>query len=169
MARAGIALGSNLGDRQANLRNAVAELRRISVAGEPVLCAPTYQTEPRFCPPDSPEFLNTVIEIEFSGTAAHLLAITRDIERRLGREPSDQRNAPRVIDLDLLYLGDAAFESDTLTIPHPRIGERRFVLQPLADIRPDLVLPGFAVRIDRMLEQLVTDEALLVRTELLNS
>lgn len=151
MPRAGIALGSNLGDRPANLRAACACLREIATAGEPVLSAPIYQTEPLLCPPNSPEFLNTVIEIEFSGTAMELLATTRSIEQKLGRAPTAERNAPRVIDIDLLYFDDQTIHNDTLTLPHPRISERRFVLQPLADIRPDLILPGLAHNIAELL------------------
>lgn len=162
MARAGIALGSNLGDRLANLRAAFTRLVGIANPGEPVLAAPIYQTEPRLCPPGSPDFLNTVVEIGFSGTPLELLGMTRAIEKELGRAPSAARNAPRVIDLDLLYLGDEISADGILELPHPRIGERRFVLQPLADIRPDLVLPGRDEAIAAMLEKLPPDEAPLV-------
>ncbi len=163
MSRAGIALGSNLGDRLANLRAACACLREIANAGEPIITAPVYQTEPLLCPPGSPEFLNTVIEIDFTGTAMELLGTTRAIEQKLGRAPSAERNAPRVIDIDLLYLGDETIGNDSLTLPHPRIGERRFVLQPLADIRPELILPGQTHDIADLLKNLRSDEPPLVR------
>jgi len=163
MPRTGIALGSNLGDRLANLRAACDCLREITTAGEPVLTAPIYQTEPLLCPPGSPEFLNTVIDIHFSGTAMELLATTRAIEQKLGRTPSAERNAPRVIDIDLLYFGGETIHNDALTLPHPRIGERRFVLQPLADIRPDLILPGQTLNIAELLQNLRSDEPPLVR------
>lgn len=162
MPRAGIALGSNLGDRLFNLREAFSLLLEISTPGEPVLAAPVYQTEPRFCPPGSPDFLNTVVEIGFEGTPLELLAKTRAIERKLGRAQVSERNAPRVIDLDLLYLGDETNARDELELPHPRIGERRFVLQPLADIRPELVLPGRDQSIAGLLAALPPDEAPLV-------
>lgn len=162
MPRAGIALGSNLGDRLANLRAACASLREIATAGESVLTAPVYQTEPLLCPPGSPEFLNTVIEIHFSGTAMELLATTRATEQKLGRTPATERNAPRVIDIDLLYFGDETIHNDSLTLPHPRIGARRFVLQPLADIRPDLILPGQVVDIAELLKNLRSEEPPLV-------
>ncbi len=142
MPRAGIALGSNLGDRLHNLRAALDGLRQIAAHGEPILTAPIYQTEPRLCPPGSPDFLNTVVEIGFEGTPLELLKITRGIEQQLGRTRGEERNTPRTIDIDLLYLGDNIFDDEALTLPHPRIGERRFVLQPMADIRPELVLPG---------------------------
>jgi 2-amino-4-hydroxy-6-hydroxymethyldihydropteridine diphosphokinase len=163
MPRAGIALGSNLGDRLAHLRSAFSLLREISTPGAAVLTAPVYQTEPLLCPPGSPDFLNTVIEIGFDGNPLELLEKTRAIEKRLGRAPAAERNAPRVIDLDILYLGEETLTGDPLELPHPRIGERRFVLQPLADIRPDLVLPGQQGTVAQLLADLPSDGAPLVR------
>ena len=162
MPRAGIALGSNLGDRMRNLRAALDALRQIASPGAPVLTAPVYQTEPRFCPPGSPDFLNTVIEIGFEGSALELLAETRAIEKQLGRTRGEERNIPRTIDIDLLYLEDEIHDDGELTLPHPRIGERRFVLQPLADIRPELVLPGHSRSVRDMLANLKADESPLV-------
>jgi len=162
MPRAGIALGSNLGDRLGHLRAAIDQLREIATAGEPVLTAPIYQTEPRLCPPDSPDFLNTVVEIDFAGSPLDLLKHTSAIEKQLGRSPAAQRNAPRVIDLDILYLGDETSTGDLLELPHPRIQERSFVLQPLADIRPDLILPRHDQTIAALLAELPSDEAPLV-------
>lgn len=138
--RTGIALGSNLGDRIANLRAARDLLAGISDC--PVLSAPIYQTAPVGCPADSPDFLNTVVEISFPGTPRELLALTQSFQKQLGRTDSPVRNAPRVIDIDILYLGDTLFSDEALEIPHPRLTQRRFVLQPLADIRPDFILPG---------------------------
>jgi 2-amino-4-hydroxy-6-hydroxymethyldihydropteridine diphosphokinase len=165
MPRAGIALGSNLGDRMRNLRTALEALRAIAAPGEPVLTAPVYQTEPRFCPPGSPDFLNTVVEIGFDGSPLELLALTCGIEKQLGRTRGTERNTPRTIDIDLLYLGDEVLEEKDLTLPHPRIGERRFVLQPLADIRPNLVLPEKTRDVTGLLKELTSDEAPLVRLE----
>ncbi len=154
MQRAGIALGSNLGDRLANLRAAFARLRGIAVAGEEVLAGPVYQTEPRLCPPGSPDFLNTVVEIAWEGGALDLLERARSIEQELGRERGAERNAPRVIDVDLLYVGGERIASGILELPHPRIGERGFVLRPLAEIRPELVLPGEVRTVSEMLAAL---------------
>ncbi len=165
MPRAGIALGSNLGDRSAHLQAALFYLREIAEALAPMLCAPVYQTEPRFCPPGSPQFLNTVVEIGFDGTPLELLEKTRAIEIRLGRLRGSERNAPRTIDIDLLYLGEITLAHPELTLPHPRIAERRFVLQPLAEIRPELILPGQHRPVREILANLVTDEAPLVRFE----
>ncbi len=152
--RVGIALGSNLGDRLANLQAAISLLREISENPEDVKCAPVYQTEPRLCPPGSPQFLNTVIEMDFAGTPLELLEITQTLEIQLGRQRSEERNAPRVIDIDLLYFGDAILDHPQLVLPHPRIAERRFVLQPLADLRPELILPGQERSVSEMLASL---------------
>lgn len=162
MPRAGIALGSNLGDRMANLAEAIRMLGEIAINNEPFLQAPVYQTEPLLCPPNSPDFLNTVVEFSFNGTAAELLGETRAIEKSMGRMNNPQRNAPRVIDVDILYVGNEQCQSTDLILPHPRLHERRFVLQPLADIRPELVLAGQAKCIALMLEELKSDEAPLV-------
>jgi 2-amino-4-hydroxy-6-hydroxymethyldihydropteridine diphosphokinase len=163
--RSGIALGSNLGDRMALLSEAVQRLHEIAVPGEPVLQAPVYRTPPLACPDGSPEFFNTTVEIAWSGSPEELLEHTRRIEILLGRERGHHRNAPRTIDLDILYCGDLVTSSDHLTLPHPRLAQRRFVLQPLADIRPDLVLPGSRHRIRQLLEALSTDEAAPVPVE----
>ena len=148
----GIALGSNLGDRLENLRRAKELLSSISTG--PVLAAPVYLTEPVNCPPGSPDFLNTVIEIFHDGTPAELLEKTQEFQRNLGRTEPAERNAPRVIDIDLLYSGGEVVSTDDLELPHPRITLRQFVLRPLADIRPDLVLPGQTLTIAEHLERL---------------
>lgn len=167
MARVGIALGSNLGDRLAHLQAAHALLVRLARPGGVVLQAPVYQTAPVHCPPDSPDFFNTVVEIEFDGTPGELLARTRRIEAELGRSAIAARNAPRVIDVDLLYFGGQSLALEGLVLPHPRLTRRRFVLQPLAEIRPGLRLPGDPVRIDEHLRNLASDEPALavVRAE----
>lgn len=137
--RAGIALGSNLGDSAALIDEAVSRLiERAAVPGEPVLRAPILRTAPVDCPPGSPDFINTVVEIAYAGQPLELLAITQEIETSLGRVRS-VRNAPRLIDLDLLYLGNILWQDDRLTLPHPRMFTRPFVLGPLSVIRPDLV------------------------------
>ncbi len=141
MPRVGIALGSNIGDCVANLQAARDCLREIAVAGEPFLQASIYQTEPLHCPPGSPRFFNSVVEIAWEGDPFELLEITQSIENRLGRTVKSERNAPRIIDVDLLYFGGEVIDTEALVLPHPRIGERRFVLEPLAEIRPDLILP----------------------------
>jgi len=158
MARAGIALGSNLGDRLANLRAARDRLVRLSPESASLLQAPVYQTVPLHCPDGSPDFLNTVIELELAAAPLDLLRATQAIERQLGRPAGGPRHAPRVIDVDLLYLGTETMASAALVLPHPQLAQRRFVLQPLADIRPELVLPGHTANIAALLRQLVSAE-----------
>lgn len=94
------------------------------------------------CPPGSAPFLNAVMEIVTSLPADDLAARTGAFERELGREAQSLRNAPRPIDIDILYVGGRTIRSESLVVPHPRLTQRRFVLQPLAEVRPDLVLPG---------------------------
>jgi len=154
MPRVGIALGSNLGDRSANLEAARTCLKEIATPDEPFLTASDHQTEPLNCPLGSPVFYNSVIEIGYEGDPLDLLELTQAIERKLGRTASPERNAPRIIDVDLLYFGQESIVTDSLILPHPRIQERRFVLQPLAEIRPDLVLPGLNQTISELLATL---------------
>lgn len=156
-ARTAIALGSNLGNRIHHLQAARDSLRTLSTDGG-ILQAPIYQTAPLDCPEDSPDFYNTVVEINYEGTPHQLLDATQAIEFHLGRQAGVERNAPRIIDLDILYFGQETVSGDILEIPHPRLTSRRFVLQPLAEIRPDLVLPGSAATIVDHLRHLESDE-----------
>jgi 2-amino-4-hydroxy-6-hydroxymethyldihydropteridine diphosphokinase len=141
MARVGISLGSNLGDRLANLRAAVAGLSgaRSSVH---LLVSSIYETEPVDCPPGSGTFFNAVIEIETDLSPLDLLACTQAIERDLGRPSGREVNAPRTADLDLLYYDDITISEGDLILPHPRMFGRPFVVKPLAEIRPDLIPDG---------------------------
>ncbi len=140
--RCGIAFGSNLGDRLANLREARRALLAALDAPGTAVFSPLYAAAPVDCPPGSPPFLNGVAEIEFDGSPTDLLDLCQSIERGLGRPDGRPKNAPRSVDLDLIYCGDLVLDTPRLTLPHPLAAERLFVLQPLADIRPDLVLPG---------------------------
>jgi 2-amino-4-hydroxy-6-hydroxymethyldihydropteridine diphosphokinase len=158
--RVGIALGSNLGDRLRNLRAARDLVADIAVPGTPVLEAAIYETAPVGCPEGSPDFYNTVIEVSYEGTAEELLDRTQAFQHELGRPLEAPRNAPRVIDIDLLYFGDQRVVSDRLELPHPRLTQRRFVLQPLADIRPELRLPGDGKTVREHLEALGDEEIL---------
>ena len=140
--RAAIALGSNIGDRLAHLRAGRAEIAALQNVGERILGSRIYETEPVGTGPDAGAFLNAVLEIEFTGDPADLLAGLQAIEARLGRPTRHPRNAPRTLDLDIVYVGDLRIARDALAVPHPRLHQRRFVLTPLADIRPDLIIPG---------------------------
>ncbi|MDP4625801.1 MAG: 2-amino-4-hydroxy-6-hydroxymethyldihydropteridine diphosphokinase [Akkermansiaceae bacterium] len=138
MPRVAIALGSNLGDRSTNIAAAIAELKAIATPGEPFLTASLHDTDPQNCPPDSPRFLNTAIEFHYADeNPLALLDLTQDIEKKLGREPKPIRNAPRIIDIDILLFGETELDHPRLTLPHPRIRERPFVLLPLREILPN--------------------------------
>jgi 2-amino-4-hydroxy-6-hydroxymethyldihydropteridine diphosphokinase len=163
--RVGIALGSNVGNRLKHLQDARNMLRKLG-APDSLRQAPIYQTEPVDCPPDSPDFYNTVVEIAYSGSPHDLLDATQAIEFHLGRSAVPERNAPRVIDVDILYFGDERIDDGgILDLPHPRLTSRRFVLQPLADIRPDLILPGDQVSIAEHLRHLDSSEPPLVTVQ----
>jgi 2-amino-4-hydroxy-6-hydroxymethyldihydropteridine diphosphokinase len=157
----GIALGSNLGNRLEQFR---VGLEALLLRGDIQLLskAAVYETDPVDCPPGSQAFLNTVIEVESSLDAHALHQVLQQIEIALGRPEKRERNSPRSLDLDILYAGDQCMDDEVLTIPHPRLHQRRFVLQPLADIRPELVLPGQQMTVGELLA-LLRDEASAVR------
>ena len=137
-----IGLGANLGDRLATLRSAVAALCVDDRVTLDFQCdvAPLYETSPVGGAEGQPSFYNSAVRLRTALTAPRLLGILQRIEAALGRTPG-VRNAPRVIDLDLLLLGDLSLTSDTLIVPHPRLHLRRFVLDPLAALAPRVVHP----------------------------
>ena len=139
----GISLGSNLGDRLAHLRRArerVAALPGVRLRAS----SPVYETEPVDVADVHRDkaYLNAVLIVTAAGGPEALAAALHTIESALGRVRVADRNAPRPIDLDLVYAVGTTRATRDLTLPHPRWHERRFVVQPLADVRPDLVLPG---------------------------
>jgi 2-amino-4-hydroxy-6-hydroxymethyldihydropteridine diphosphokinase len=156
--RSGIALGSNVGDRLANLRAAYRKVANLSSDPAAVRYSSIYETSPVDSPPGVSSYLNAVMEIEYDRPAIALLDSLLQIERALGRPSKRPRNAPRSIDLDLLYVGNSTLNSPEIIIPHPRITQRRFVLEPLAEVVPDLVLPGQAHSIRHLLMGLKTEE-----------
>jgi len=152
--RAGVALGTNLGDRLANFRRARREIENIPKVSGPFLESAIYETEPVGCEPGASKFLNAVIEFEYAGSPQELLNQLGTVERLLGRPAEHAKNSSRPIDLDLLYFGDSRIAAPGLRLPHPRMLERRFVVGPLADIRPDLVLPNQTEPIHALLARL---------------
>lgn len=160
--RAGVALGSNLGDRLANLRKARNDITALANAGPPIRASAIYETEPVGCEPGAAKFLNAAIEFGYAGEAQDLLRELAAIEKLLGRSATHARNVSRTIDLDLLYFGELEIETAELQLPHPRITEREFVLRPLADIAPDLVLPKQTESVGALLLQ-ITDVGAVVR------
>ena len=131
-----LGLGSNIGDRQENLDRALGYLsQRLRVTEK----SSVYDTEP-IGNPEQPRFLNMVCRVKTMLKPEDLLVLAKGIERKMGRVPGN-RNAPRIIDIDILFYGDQVIDTPELVIPHPRLAERAFVLTPLAEIAPDLVHP----------------------------
>jgi 2-amino-4-hydroxy-6-hydroxymethyldihydropteridine diphosphokinase len=106
------------------------------------------------CEPGAEKFLNAVLEFDYEGDPVNLLKNLTEIERVLGRPRDRARNASRPIDIDLLYVGEMKIDTAEVQLPHPRMHSRRFVLQPLADIRPDLLLPRQAKTVRELLARL---------------
>jgi len=133
-----IGIGANLGDAQANVLDAIGRLARLD--GSMLLhTSSLYRTAPIDSSGD--DYINAVACIDTSLAAHDLLAALQDIEQAHDRE-RPYHNAPRTLDLDLLLYGDETIDSPALTVPHPRMHERAFVLQPLLEIAPDIVIPG---------------------------
>lgn len=126
-----LSLGSNLGDRQNHFRSAIAHLKR---AGQVTSVSAFYETEPVEIT-DQPWFLNCVLALETNESPEQLLETILKIEREMGRERT-RHKGPRTIDIDILLFGDRIIDLPTLTIPHPAMHQRRFVLEPLAEIAP---------------------------------
>ena len=130
--RAFLGLGSNVGDREGNLAAAAEAVGAVRMSS-------IYATAPQGELLEQPEFLNAVVEIDTDLGPEELLDAVKRIERELGREAGGVRHGPRAIDVDILLLGDLAYESDRLRIPHRDLQSRRFVLEPLRELAPELV------------------------------
>lgn len=156
-----VALGSNLGDSPKILRDAMERLQSLSVA--PILKSSLWRNTPVDCPPGSPDFVNAVVGLSprRGETPETLVAKLQAVEKEFGRQPKQVQNEPRVLDLDLIAWGDKRRSSAALTLPHPRAQERKFVLQPLAEIAPDLVLPGQTETVFQLLAGLASGDVLL--------
>jgi len=139
----GFSIGSNLGDRIQNLKQA-----RLHIAGIPgveiVASSSVYETEPVDVPAEfsGVPFLNTVLIAGLNTSVESLYRETCGIEKMMGRRRDGNRNTPRPIDIDIIFAGDAFIRTIDLHVPHPRWSQRRFVVEPLAEIRPDLHIPG---------------------------
>ena len=157
-----VALGSNLGDSQPIILRALARLQDFS--DSPILRSSLWQTSPVDCPPDSPKFINAVAGLvaRTNETPESMLQKLRGLEIEFGRAPKKVLNEPRPLDLDLIAFGGEIRHSSELTLPHPRAHERKFVLQPLSEIAPELVLPGQGKTVADLLAELQSDE-LIVR------
>ena len=140
-----IGLGANLNDPAAQVEYALAELDRLP--GTRLIARSSLYASAPVGYVDQPDFINAVAQVETALAPRALLAALLDIEHRHGRERSF-RNAPRTLDLDLLLYGNAHFHEESLTLPHPRMCERSFVLQPLLEIAPDTRIPGRGLATD---------------------
>lgn len=146
-------VGSNLGDRKRTIkeaREALAQTPRV----EFLRSAPLYETEPIGGPLGQEKYINTVWEIRTSSSPRALFQILQGMEIKFGRRRGAEKNAPRTLDLDLLFYGEAIVSESDLVVPHPHLGVRWFVLKPLWDLRADLVHPVFQESVCEMLDGL---------------
>ena len=151
MRRCVFSLGSNMGDRLAMLESACDYLA--DTFGSLHL-SQVYETEPVGCPAGSPAYLNACVAVETDMPAEEILQLSLRIEAELGRTRSGVYGEPRPCDIDLICCGNETQQSPELTLPHPRAHEREFVLRPLCDLDPQLVLPGQTKSVIQLLEQL---------------
>jgi len=153
-----LSLGSNVGERELHLRDAIA---RLQAAGRVILVSSFYETEPvEFT--DQPWFLNCAVSLETTQTALQLMQTALRIEREMGRvrdQSHYQRKGPRTIDIDILLFGAAITDSPALIIPHPAMHQRRFVLEPLAEIAPEVEHPVLKKTVRKLLEELPAGQA----------
>lgn len=144
--RAFLGLGSNLGDRWAHLRGAVAALRQ---ADRVVAVSAVYETEPVGGPGGQGPYLNAVVELDTGRSPRQLLELAQDLEQAAGRERRPgERWGPRTLDVDVLLVGELTVDEPDLVVPHPRMWERRFVLTPLSDLAADLLPFGWESRVE---------------------
>ncbi len=155
-----IALGSNLGSSADLIQQAFTRLQKFS--SRPLLKSSLWQTTPVDCPPGSPPFVNAIAGlVPFPDeTPESLLEKLQQLEKESGRQPKKIQNEARPLDLDLIAFGNKTRHSEKLILPHPRAHERRFVLQPLSEIAPDLILPGEVRTVKQLLDSLSTEEVL---------
>jgi 2-amino-4-hydroxy-6-hydroxymethyldihydropteridine diphosphokinase len=156
--KAYIALGSNLGDSRQLLLEAMARLQNFSDGS--VQKSSLWQTTPVDCPPGSPKFVNAVVGLVPLAveTPESLLQKLRELEKEFGRRPKKVLNEPRPLDLDLIVFGKEIRNNPELILPHPRAHLRRFVLQPLSELAPELILPGQGKTVAELLAELPADE-----------
>ena len=143
-----LGLGSNVGERRSNLQDAVDALRG---RGTEILASSSvYETEPVGLVLDQRDFLNACLRVQTEAGPEEVLDTCKAVERDLGRDPAGARHGPRPIDVDLLLLGSLTYQSERLTLPHPEVTSRRFVLVPLLELDPQLALPDGRILSDAL-------------------
>lgn len=159
----GLSLGANLGNRLLQLQT--AKKRIIAQKGVSFVAqSPIYETDPVDVLPDDCElyFLNAVIIVETASPIPELITRFQSIEHELGRRPTRKSNASRLMDIDIIYADNLRFSGEGVTVPHPRWFERRFVVQPLSDVRPDLVIPGQTGTVAEVLRKLSDEHQVIL-------
>jgi 2-amino-4-hydroxy-6-hydroxymethyldihydropteridine diphosphokinase len=156
-----LALGSNLGDSQKIILDAMTRLQVLS--DKPLLKSSLWQTSPVNCPPGSPKFVNAVVGLipQKNESPESLLKKMRDLEKEFGRAPKKVLNEPRPLDLDLIAFGDETRNTADLILPHPRAQLRKFVLEPLNEIAPDFILAGQGRSVSQLLAGISSDETVV--------
>ena len=151
-----VALGSNLGSSRETVLRAMDDLQEFS--DRPIVRSSLYETDPVDCPPGSPKFVNAVVGLipRADETPESLLKKLQGLEREFGRQPKRVHNEARPLDLDLIAFGDQVRDTTELLLPHPRAHERRFVLEPLAEIAPDFILPDQTQNVSQLFASLTS-------------
>jgi 2-amino-4-hydroxy-6-hydroxymethyldihydropteridine diphosphokinase len=153
-----VALGSNLGDSRAIVKAAMEQLQVLS--RDLLIRSSLWESHPLDCPPGSPKFVNAAVGLvaRAGETPESLLSKLQELEKEFGRKPKLVLNEPRPLDLDLIAFGDEIRATQQLTLPHPRAVSRRFVLQPLSEVAPDLILPGQRKSVSQLLRELTSSD-----------
>jgi 2-amino-4-hydroxy-6-hydroxymethyldihydropteridine diphosphokinase len=150
----GIGLGSNIEDRLRHIREGFRRVSALHESDAPIRVSSVYETSPVDCEPGTMPYLNAAMEINYIGEPVVLMGRLLELEKAMGRPSKRLRNAPRIIDLDILYMDNLVLNTPELVIPHPRLHQRRFVLAPLAEISPDLILRGQTSSVRTLLARL---------------
>ena len=155
-----LSLGSNLGNRESNLAQATVALS-INFEIIDIVSSSYFESEPLYNK-DQPEFLNSVVKFCTSLKPFEVLDVTQKVEKMLGRSKKIEKNQPRIIDIDILFFGDSVIETEKLSIPHPMIALRKFVLLPLAEIEPNFIIPHTKITISDLIDN-CPDKSRVVR------
>ena len=156
-----LSLGSNSGNRKENIKDCIEYLNH-SEDINVVEISSLHETSPMYNL-NQEDFINCVVEIETSLKPLELLVSTQSIEKKMGRENLIQRNQPRKIDIDILTYNDEIIDEENLKVPHPKIGERKFVLVPLMEIKGNIIIPGYSQSIKELIKGLDKDSNKIIR------